>query len=514
MAEKQKNEQPKVLLAQDENGKLQAVTGVDEKGGKLKTAAPTKENADAFLKFDTRGNPLESFLKKFSEQANHPSHTGMYAVAAGAVDKIGAFLEKIIQIKPDDKVLDPYRVAPDGTMQEQAQGRFQPLDLNRLDWNEVDKLGLLGDDLSKSLKAMAYGHKSPGLVDVRVDGTEMQSKARLSLVEQPDGSLTIQTHPKQEKPDFGKSFMGVQFTEEDIKQFQTTGNGNRVFDLEATPGGEKVPSLVSLDRQTNRFETIALSDIQISDTFKGVKLSEEQKEGMRTGKGVLVEDMTKKVKPGEADTGEKITRIVQYNAADRKFDFIFTPEQQEKHRLGRQTKAAQEADDPLKPRKVGEVWVRPVQGGVELSREQFKQVCEGKPVWVEGMQKSQPKAQEGVAQQVEAIDKKGQKYDAWVWIDPAKGHVRHTGKHPDQIRAIEAKQAAKAGKDVKPAVGAETQAAVNNDGKTHEATKHAQKNGEPLKKGQTQPTEKQTEKQEQQQRQSPSAPKKSRGRSV
>jgi hypothetical protein len=35
MAEKQKAEQPKVLLAQDEDGKLKAVTGVDEKSGNV-----------------------------------------------------------------------------------------------------------------------------------------------------------------------------------------------------------------------------------------------------------------------------------------------------------------------------------------------------------------------------------------------------------------------------------------------------------------------------------------------
>jgi hypothetical protein len=512
MAEKQKTEQPKVLLTQDEDGKLKAVTGVDEKSGKLKTADPTKENAGSFLQFDTRGNPLENFMKKFSEQSQNPSHTGLWAVAAGAVEKIAGFLDKIIQINPDDKVLDPYRVNADGTMQETAQGRFQPLDLNRLDWNEVDKLGLLGDDLRDALKAMSYGHKSPGLVDVNIDGTEMQGKARLSLVEQPDGSLKLQTHPYQEKPDFGKPFMGVQFTDDDIKQFQMTGNGNRVFDLEKTPGGEKIPSLVSLDRITNRFEATALSDIQISDTLKGVKLSDEQKEGLKSGNGVLIEGMDKKVKPGEADTGEKITRIVQYNAADRKFDFIFTPEQKEQHR---QERAAKQGEgQPLKPRKVGDVWVRPVQGGVELTPEQFKQVCDGKPVWMEGLQKPQPKQAEGSVQQVEATDKKNQKYNAWVWIDPQKGHVRHTGKHPDQVRAIETKEAAKKGVGVKPAAGAETQAKVNNDGKTNEATKHAQKNGEPVKKGQTQPTEKQAEKRQQEQRQSPSAPKKSRGRSV
>ncbi|MDR0412963.1 MAG: hypothetical protein LBH61_04080 [Dysgonamonadaceae bacterium] len=65
-----------VLLMADENGKMmKAVAGVD-KDGKVKTVAPTKENADSFLQIDARGNALENFCKKFSSQFKNPSHTG------------------------------------------------------------------------------------------------------------------------------------------------------------------------------------------------------------------------------------------------------------------------------------------------------------------------------------------------------------------------------------------------------------------------------------------------------
>ena len=506
MAEKIKNEEPKVLLTQGEDGKLKAVTGIGE-DGKLKTTDPTKENADSFFKFDTHGNALDNFFKKFSEQSNHPSHTGLYAVVGSAVDKVATFLDKVIQVNPDDKVLDPYKVNPDGQVQEPGQGKYQPLDLNKVDWKEAEKLGISGDDLRDTLKAMAYGHKSPGLVDIKteIDGQEFSVKARLSLEQQPDGSIKILTHPKQEQPDFDKPFMGVTFTEKDIEQFKQTGNGGRVFDLELAPGGEKVPSLVSLDKLTNRFEAVALSDIYIPQTLKNAPLSEEQQNGLRRGEGVLIEGMDKRVKLGEEPS--KINRIIQYNAANRNFDFRFTPEQREQHRQERQAKQGQDENKPLKARKVGDIWVRPVQGGVELSREQFKQLCDGKPIWVEGMQKPQPKPKEGV-QQVETTDKKGQKYNAWVWPDPEKGHVRHTSKHPDEIKATQ---------KVTPTEAHKTQVAVNNDGKTNEATK--QTSGEPLKKGQSQPTEKQAEKkqekkQEREQKQSPKAPKKGKGKGV
>ena len=122
---------PKVILTQGDDGKLKAIS--QEKDGKLKKVDPTKENADSFLKINTHGNALENFFQKFMAQFKNPSHTGIYAVSANAVDKMAAFFDKIIKINPEDKVLDPYRVTPEGKMQEQAQGKYQPLDLNKLD---------------------------------------------------------------------------------------------------------------------------------------------------------------------------------------------------------------------------------------------------------------------------------------------------------------------------------------------------------------------------------------------
>lgn len=520
---KVKNEEPKVLLTQGEDGKLKVIAG-GEQDGKVKTVDPKKENADQFMKIDTNGNALENFFKKFAAQFKHPSHTGVYAVGLSAADKIAAFLDKIIRIDHTDKVLDPYRIKFDGNMKVQIQveltGKFQPLDLNKLDWKEVEKLGLSGDKLQDALKAMVYGHKSPGLVEIKpvIDGQELPMQARLSLEKQED-SIKIITHPpKQEQPDFEKPFMGVAFTEQDKEQFQKTGHGGRVFDLEPVAGGEKVPSLISLDKMTNRFEAVALKDIYIPQTLKNAPLSPpEQQQGLKEGKAVWIEGMDKKVKQGEQP--EKISRFVQFNAANKNFDFKFSDEQRQQFNQNRQAKQGEKAGEEQeqkipKARKLGEIWVYSKQGGVQLSREDFTKLCNKEPVFVEGMQAQKSKQQQpdaSGAQKVEATDQKGQKYNAWVWIDEDRGgKVRHSSKHPDQVRAIEAKQAV-AGQNVKPAAESKTQVAVNNEGKTNEATKHST---EPLKKGQSQPTEKQAEKKEQKQQQSPAAPKKGKGRKM
>lgn len=515
---KAKKEEPKVLLTQGEDGKLKAIAG--EEGGKLKTVEPRKENGDQFMKIDTNGNALENFFKKFSAQFSHPSHTGVYAVTALAVDKVAGFLDKIIRIDHTDKVLDPYRVKPDGQMQEPGQGKYQPLDLNKLDWKEVDKLGLSGENLQDTLKAMVYGHKSPGLVDIKpvIDGQEFPMQARLSLEQQADGSIKIITHPKQEQPDFEKPFMGVVFTQQDKEEFQKAGHGGRVFELEPVAGGEKVPSLISLDKLTNRFEAVALKDIYIAQTLKNAPLSPEQQQGLKEGKAVWVEGMDKRVKQGEQP--EKISRFVQYNAANKNFDFKFSDEQRQQFNQDRRAKQGEEKEQGQeqkmpKARKLGEIWVYSKQGGVQLSREDFDKLCGKEPVFVKDMEAHKPKQQADASgsQKVEATDHKGQKYNAWEWIDEGKGKVRHTGKHPDQVRAIEAKQAAQSTQNLKPAAESKTQVAVNSEGKTNEATKHS---AEPLKKGQSQPTEKQAASKEkkQTQKKSPAAPKKGGGRKM
>lgn len=511
---KVKSEEPKVLLTQGEDGKLKVITG--EQDGKLKTTDPTKENADQFLKVDTNSNFLENFFKKMSAQFNHPSHTGVYAVGMSAVDKIAAFLDKLIRIDHTDKALDPYRLKFDSKVKIHIEltGKFQPLDLNKLNWKETEKLGLSGDKLQDALKAMVYGHKSPGLVDIKptIDGNEFPMQARLSLEPQADGSIKLVTHPKQDQPDFDKPFMGISFSEQDKEQLQKTGHGARVYELEPVAGAEKIPSLISLDKMTNRLEAVPLSEINIPQTLKNAPLSPEQQQGLREGKAVWVEGMDKKVKSGEEP--QKIDRFVQFNAVNKNFDFKFSDEQRQQHKEQRQAKQSEGLEKPLpKARKVDEVWIYSKQGGVQLSKEEFTKLCNKKPIFVEGMQ-SRPKQQQtdaSGAQKVEATDQKGQKYNAWVWVDENRDKVRHTSKHPDQVRAIEAKQAAKDSQKVTPAAESRTQVAVNNEGKTNEATKHSK---EPLKQGQTQLTAKQVEKKEQEQKQSPAAPKKSKGRKM
>lgn len=79
----------------------------------------------------------------------------------------------------------------------------------------------------------------------------------------------------------------------DIKEnLLATGNAGRFVELEPHTPGEKVPSLVSIDKLTNRLEAVPLNKLTVSQNLKGVELSPEQQQALNEGKKVLVEGMT------------------------------------------------------------------------------------------------------------------------------------------------------------------------------------------------------------------------------
>jgi hypothetical protein len=92
-------------------------------------------------------------------------------------------------------------------------------------------------------------------------------------------------------------------------------------------------------------------------------------------------------------------------------------------------------------------------------------------------------------------DKEGQDFNAYVKVNAEKGKLEFFKWNPDKAK----KQSA----EVTPDNVHRTQVAKNSEGKTTEATKNVK---EPLKSGQTQPSEKQAEKQQQEQK-----PKKGKG---
>jgi hypothetical protein len=480
------NPKDKVLLMRDEGegNKLKVVKGIDKKGN-IDAIDPMKAKQNDFLIIDKHADPIENFFKNFFNQAKNPSHTGFYAVTVDMLNKI---------LTIDEKELEKYRINPNDYLnkqQEQStketqkqtapeeksetmetknqkneqQTEFKQFDTSRIPESEYQKYGIKPENLEGELKAMSYGYKSPHLVDInpKIEGVDYPMKARLSLEEQPDGSLKFTPHPYQNQVDLEKPFQGIMLPNDVKENLLATGNGGRVVDLEPHTPGEKVPSLISIDKQTNRLEAVPLDKLVISQNLKGAELSPEQQQALREGKKVLVEEMTSKKTMG-TDHPRKFDAYVQFNAAKGGYDFSYDGLDRNKYQQGNKQEQSQNQSQEQQngvriPKKLL---------GVDLSEEQQNKLRDNKAVYVQGMLK----------------DAKGEPFNAYVKVNHEKGKLDFLKWNPDKAK--------KQGADVKVAEGNKTQVAVNSQGKTNEATKHSK---EPLKQGQQKPTENQEQKQ-------------------
>ena len=484
------NPKDKVLLMRDEGegNKLKVVKGIDKKG-KIDAVDPMKAKQTDFIIIDKHADPLENFFKNFVNQAKNPSHTGFYAVTVDMLDKI---------LSLSDKELEKYRVNPQDYLNkkqdkskteektatkekevtnektndmnltaeqkpEQQQNDFKQFDTSRIPESEYQKYGINPENLVGELNAMSYGYKSPHLVDIspNIEGVDYPMKARLSLEEQPDGSLKFVPHPWQQQVDLDKPFQGIMLPNDVKESLLATGNAGRVIELEPVPG-EKVPSLVSIDKLTNRLEAVPLDKLTVSQNLKGTELSPEQQQALKEGKKVLVEAMISKNTIG-TDNPRKFDAYVQFNAAKGGYDFSYDGLDRNRYQQNNrqeQNRSQEQQNNVRIPKKLL---------GVDLSEKQQNSLREGKATYVQAMLK----------------DGQDQPFNAYVKVNNEKGKLDFFRWNPDKAQ--------KQGAEVKVAEGNKAQVAVNSEGKTNEATKNVK---EPLKQAQQNPTDNQKQQQE------------------
>ncbi|SHE49857.1 Protein of unknown function [Mariniphaga anaerophila] len=469
MDEKISNDDKKVLLVKDANdGKVKAVTGMDEKGN-IRTEEPTANNQNSLFAVNTNEAMLETFFKKMAEQVQQPSHTGFFLMT----EKV---LDKLVKIDLDPHELELHRITPAEYLKEvekqnpkqaqsggkeTSQSTFQPMDVSKIDQQELQKYGINASDLEPHLKAMSYGHKSPHMIPLNPEletGIRVPTKGRVSLEEQADGSLKIIPHYWQEKPNLDVPFHGVLLNDQDKENLRQSLNAGRVIELEPSPG-QKIPAFVSLDRLTNKLEALPVENISIPNKIKRADLSEDQRLRLGAGEKVLVEKMVSR-------TGRFFDGYIQINASDKKFDFSY--EGLDRNRYAKENKEVRRQQKENAPggesEKQKQLFIPQKLLGIELTEKQQEFLKAGQATYIKGMQK----------------DDKGEPFNAWVKPNPEKMKFDFFRWNPDKAQ----KQGAK----VKPAEESKTQVAVNNKGNTNELTKNVK---EPLKQGQQKPTENQ-----------------------
>lgn len=459
-----------VLLVMDkEKKKIQAVTGVDENGN-LKTVDATKKNQSQFMRVDRAGDLFTNFFSNFWRQLKDPSHFSFFKVPAKEAVETAKEMQKQVDAptKEGEAVMAKHGVkepkeqqqetkkdveAPQATQetqqaQEKNEYRYKAEDV---DWNYLAQFGINKERLEKDgqLDLMLKGYKTNKvyLTSVNFGAVIMRSDARLGFQDGEDGKPLLMMYGVRHEPNLKAPFFGHEFTKEDRENLLKTGNMGRVVELTNRKTGEKIPSIISIDHLTNEVIAFRQDRIKVPDEIKGVKLTEDQKQDLKDGKAIYLEGLDFK------NSANKNAHV-QFNADKKYAEFLF----------GDKAPKQAQVNDPKYYR------------GKTFSDEQYKQLTEGKTLYISDFK-----------------DGQGNPYKGYVTLNKETGGYNFDFKNPNALK-----------NKAQPAEAHKTQVAVNSNGKTNEATKHV---NEPLKPEQQTPKNK-----TQQQRQNePNRPAKPRG---
>ena len=403
-----------ILLVLDKEKKtISAVKGVDE-NGELQTVPP--EDNSELLKFDRHGDFFSNFFSNMMNQLKNPTRFNFFKIPKIELPKIEPIIrDNFNHPTPENEAgIERYRVTPETVKQEakkeqqetQAQQPQQPakeagamaqtpqqpdkskyvIDPDKVDWEALKNFGLSKEQLekAKALEPMLRGYKSPGAFTIagNYNSAIMKLDARLSFRHDKDGNVVLAIHGIRQKPELERPFFGHEFSKEDKANLLETGNMGRIVNLKNYITGEMIPSFVSVDKVTNELVSMRASSVQIPDEIKGVKLSKEQQQALREGKGVFLENMISNRK-------NPFSATVQVNADKKSLEFIYPnakQSQEQRQKLEQQNNLVT-SDGVTIPKSIS---------GIELTRQQQQDLVNDKTIFVAGLK-----------------DKRGVEYDAY-----------------------------------------------------------------------------------------------------
>ena len=361
-----------------------------------------------------------------------------------------------------------------------------------VDWKELERFGVKKENLSeKDMKAlMNYGKTNLVTVNPTFGGDSYELQARLSFQKTEDGKMKLAPHFVRHEPRLDIPYNGYTFTDEDKKNLKQTGNLGRLVDVADTKTGEMRPSYISIDRLTNEIVDIPASKVRIPDRIGLTELLKPEQDILRAGLA-LPKEVTLK-------NGRKFEAVLQVSAEKRDVEFV--PEhlwQGQSQRRGNGQEKKQKS--PEAPDATGQQQKEDgnQENGQRRNRSWTNEDGSIRPIgkWKDDKFTEQQKADYVAGKVVvlaNAKDDQGQPCTKYLKFDREKGRPLTYSANPDLAQTVA------------PSNESRTQLAVNNEGKTNEATKHLK---EPLTQGQTAPKD-DTQKQQQEK------PKKSKGMKV
>ena len=505
---KKKDEKDVLVVRDEKTGEISVVAGLNADGSPKRIPAKA-ENAQSFLQFDRHGDVLDNFFRNFFRQCREPSRFGFYRVAADQADKLLEVIKDLLKDPDGNKeMLAPHKVDTSGyekKVQEeqsaekqeqpeqkqddepkkqeemeqkneqnqespqQTQGNrgYQPIDESKINWQKLEeKWGVKRDDLEKSgdlNRMLNYGKSDLVRVSPNFGGEAFELDARLSFKKDGEGNVSLVPHfiRKEQKLDDYKEH---KFSDDDRKNLRETGNLGRVVDLVDRETGEIIPSFVSIDRKTNEITDVSASKVRIPERIGKTEITKQEQDMLRAG--LPVRD-----KLIERKDGRKFVTTLQVNVEQRGVEFVPGTGKSPRTAQTQETKGdtsksqAQGGENAAQTKKEQRrnTWtnedgsIRPISkwSGVNFTDKQKADYVAGKAVKLENV-----------------TDKQGFHATMYIKFNPEKGRPYRYDTNPDNAQ------------QVAPSNESRTQVAVNNDGKTNEATKNLR---EPLQKGQTNP---------------------------
>lgn len=527
MVQKKKSDEQDVLVVRDEKtGEISVVAGLS-RDGTPKRAPAKAENTPDFLRFDRNSDLMDSFFRNFFRQCKEPSRFGFYRIAADQVENLlGVMKELLKDPEANKEILSAHKVdtsnyekeakqsegqaketassddasktqantekenvsseqtnekendmeqKPEQTATEQQAQTAPGVKQNLISGNDVNlqelgaKYGIDFNSMNeKDMKALLnYGKTGLVIVKPTFGGEQIEIQARLSFRKDDNDQLQLVPHFVRNEPKLDVAYKGYTFTPEDKKNLLQNGNLGKVVDFPDKNTGELRPHFISIDRLTNEIVDIPTNKVRIPDTIGKTPITKDDKRVLYSGIPLRKEI--------ELANGRKFTPLLQVNVEQRGVEFVpgSTREAQGQKQNGDKKQTADKQEQKAEGDAGGQKkqqdpnhWLNE-DGTIrrlntyfkkELTEQQKDDYVAGKTIEIK-----------------EVPNKNGSgTYTAYVKFDFDKMQPRSYRNNPDLKQA----------KEQIPTNENKVQVAVNEQGKTHEATKHTK---DPLSPGQSAP---------------------------
>lgn len=527
MVQKKKSDEQDVLVVRDEKtGEISVVAGLG-RDGTPKRAPAKAENTPDFLRFDRNSDMMDSFFRNFYRQCKEPSRFGFYRIAADQVENLlGVMKELLKDPEANKEILSAHKVdtsnyekeakqsegqaketassddasktqantekenvsseqtnekendmeqKPEQTATEQQAQTASGAKQNLISGNDVNlqelgaKYGIDFNSMNeKDMKALLnYGKTGLVIVKPTFGGEQIEIQARLSFRKDDNDQLQLVPHFVRNEPKLDVAYKGYTFTPEDKKNLLQNGNLGKVVDFPDKNTGELRPHFISIDRLTNEIVDIPTNKVRIPDTIGKTPITKDDKRVLYSGIPLRKEI--------ELANGRKFTPLLQVNVEQRGVEFVpgSTRQAQGQKQNGDKKQTADKQEQKAEGDAGGQKkqqdpnhWLNE-DGTIrrlntyfkkELTEQQKDDYVAGKTIEIK-----------------EVPNKNGSgTYTAYVKFDFDKMQPRSYRNNPDLKQA----------KEQIPTNENKVQVAVNEQGKTHEATKHTK---DPLSPGQSAP---------------------------